>query len=262
MENYDFWNILFSGKCNARCPYCIGEKLGEKYPWNLDIFPPKNLEDFIALIKKYSIKEIIFTWTDTDPLLYHYQKELLEILREQTPDTRISVHTNWFLILRQLATFNLYDKATLSVPSFDEAIFQTMMGTKQKVLDLQSIWEATNIPLKVSRIVSETNNTLKETSDYLENISKTRVRRIAFRKLASDTSLWKKEEKILEKLWAHYTCDYRWNPIYRLWETEITLWSFTKTTSDSINLFSDGSISTTYLLEENKKIFENKNFAL
>ncbi len=254
MKNYDFWNILFSGKCNARCPYCIGWKLQEKYPWNLDIFPPKNLENFIALVKKYAIEEIIFTGTDTDPLLYHYQKELLEILREQTPNTRISVHTNWFLILRQLSTFHLYDKATLSLPSFDENIFQTMMGTKQKVLDLQSISEATNIPLKVSRIVSEANNSLEETNHYLENISRTRVRRIAFRKLASDTSSWEKEVEILKHLWAHYTWDYRWNPVYRLWEKEITLWSFTKTTSDSINLFSDGSISNEYLIENNWQI--------
>ena len=253
MKNYDFWNILFSGKCNARCPYCIGWKLEEKHPWNLDIIPPKNLENFIALVKKHAIQEIICTGTDTDPLLYHYQKELLEIFRKETPNTKISVHTNWFLILRQLSTFNLYDKATISLPSFNETTFQTMMGTKQKVLDLQGISEATNIPLKVSRIVSEMNNTWEETSDYLENISRTKIRRIAFRKLASDTSSWEKEVEILENLWARYHWEYRGNPIYTFWDIEITLWSFTKTTSNSINLFSDGSISTTYLLKENKK---------
>jgi molybdenum cofactor biosynthesis enzyme MoaA len=197
--SYDFANILFSGKCNARCPYCIGWKLGQKYPWNLDIFPPKNLENFMELIRKYVIKEIIFTGTDTDPLLYHYQKELLEILREKVQNTKVSVHTNWFLILRQLSTFHLYDKATLSLPSFDEAIFQSMMGTKQKVIDLERISKETDIPLKVSRIVNPENNTLAETEKYLEHIGKTRITRIAFRKLANDTSSWQKEEEILQK---------------------------------------------------------------
>jgi hypothetical protein len=102
--------------------------------------------------------------------------------------------------LRQLSTFHLYDKATLSLPSFDENIFQIMMGTKQKVLDLEKISEETNIPLKISRIVSEINSTLEETSRYLENISRTRIRRIAFRKLANDTSSWQKEEEILQKI--------------------------------------------------------------
>jgi hypothetical protein len=46
------------------------------------------------LIRKYTIKEIIFTGTDTDPLLYHYQKELLGILRKEATNTKIAVHTN------------------------------------------------------------------------------------------------------------------------------------------------------------------------
>lgn len=164
------------------------------------MFPLKNLETFIGLIKEHSIKEIILTGTNTDPLLYRHQKNLLKILRENIQNIQISVHTNGFLILKQLSTFEMYDKCTLSLPSFSEDIFQIMMGTKQRVLNLKTISEQTSIALKVSRIVDNTNNTLKETNNYLEHISKTRIKRIAFRKIADDESSWENVIKILEAL--------------------------------------------------------------
>ena len=71
--SYDFANILFSGKCNAQCPYCIGSKLEKQYPSNLDLYPLPGIEKLIALVKNYAIPEIICTGTTTDPLLYRNQ---------------------------------------------------------------------------------------------------------------------------------------------------------------------------------------------
>ena len=59
--SFDFANIIFSGKCNAKCPYCIGQQLEKKYDSNLDIYPLKGMDTFVELVKKYNIPEVIFT---------------------------------------------------------------------------------------------------------------------------------------------------------------------------------------------------------
>ncbi|HRP70832.1 MAG TPA: hypothetical protein PLY93_15010, partial [Turneriella sp.] len=43
---------------------------------------------------------------------------------------------------------------------------------------------------------------------------------------------------------------YRRKPVYRIHGMEVTWWNFSTTTSRSINLFSDGTISENYLLTE------------
>ena len=71
--SYDFANVLFSGKCNAQCPYCIGDHLNTKYVSNLNMYPLPGIEALISAVKEYKIPEIIFTGTTTDPLLYRHQ---------------------------------------------------------------------------------------------------------------------------------------------------------------------------------------------
>lgn len=252
-SQFDFANILFSWNCNAKCPYCIGHRLENDYPGNLDSFPLENFDVFLHLVQKYKIPEIIFTGTTTDPLLYRHQEKLLDIFKQETPRVRRAIHTNGFLILKKLDVFNRYTKCTLSLPSFREDIFHIMMGTKQAVPDIKEISLQSGIPIKVSRIVSETNNSQAETSHFIETLSDTKISRVAFRKLAGDMSPWDDTIEQLEKLWAIYVWEYRDNSIYTLWDIEITLWSFDATSSRSLNLFSSGHISHEYLLSKSEK---------
>jgi len=251
--SYDFANILFSGKCNAKCPYCIGQKLETLYPGNLNTFPLKNFDKFLDLISLHNIPEVIFTWTTTDPLLYRYQNELLDVLDNHVPQTRKSIHTNGFLIMRKLEEFNRYTKCALSVPSFSPEVFRVMMWTKQAIPNIQDISQNSDIPIKISRIVDVNNNTFAETESFINNLEDTKVKRVAFRKLFWDLTIWDDTIWYLEQIWAQYTWEYRWNPIYTIGGIEITLWSFDNTDSKSINLFSNGYISDRYLLSESKK---------
>ena len=250
-SSYDFANILFSGKCNAGCPYCIGQRLTEKYPSNLDTYPLPWVVSLISMVKEYSIPEIIFTGTTTDPLLYRHQKELQEYIHNEVPSVRRAIHTNGFLILKRLEEFHGYTKCTLSIPSFQKKIFRIMMWTVQSVPDITAIMQVSNIPIKVSRIVDETNNTLEDTHHYLETCSRIGVKRVVFRKLFGDLSSWDYTKSFIETCWGSILWEYRWNPVYVIWDMEITLWSFDNTQSKSINLFSDGAISDEYLLEKN-----------
>lgn len=251
-ENYDFANILFSWNCNAKCPYCIGQKLETLYPGNLDTFPLRNFDAFLKLIQEHSIPEVIFTGTTTDPLLYRHQNALLDIFEAETPETRRAIHTNGFLLLKRLDVFQRYTKCTLSLPSFNQEIFSIMMGTKQSVPNIQAISQSSSIPIKVSRIVDPTNDFIQETEHFLETLSRTKVTRVAFRKLAGDMSSWDDTITQLEELWAKNIGKYKNNSIYKIHGIEITLWSFDTTDARSINLFSNGYISHEYLLAQSK----------
>lgn len=247
LSSYDFANILFSGKCNAKCPYCIGNSISQV--WNLDDFPLKNFDTFLHEVNEKKIWEIIFTGTNTDPLLYRHQQALVEDIRTRCGSwVRLALHSNGFLLEREPSLLRLYDKCTLSIPSFDPDTFSELMGTKQKVLDLIKITENTSNPIKLSRIVTERNNTFDDTKLYLKMAMENNIKRIAFRKVFWEFFSWHKTIDFLEKMEAVYTWEFRSNPVYMWNNIEITLWSFDNTTSKSINLFSDGRISGEYLI--------------
>jgi tRNA A37 methylthiotransferase MiaB len=97
-KRFEFGNILFGGPCNQKCYFCIGHQLDESLtPNNLRTFPPKNIEKFIERMQESNTKKIIFTGTRTDPQLYKYEKQLVELLREKLPGVHISIHTNGVL---------------------------------------------------------------------------------------------------------------------------------------------------------------------
>src|SRR3989338_2271517 len=102
---YDYANLLFSGKsCNARCYQCIGNHPDLIHlPWNLDVFPPKNIELLIDKVNEHKIKDFAFTGTNVDPQLYKYELELISFMRERLKtDANLSLHTNGLLALRKI----------------------------------------------------------------------------------------------------------------------------------------------------------------
>ena len=126
----DFANILFSGRCNARCPFCIGRQLDPRLNVdNLDQYPPRNLSRFLEMIRQQNVRQVVLTGTNTDPQLYRYEESLLAFLRGALPaETRFSLHTNGRLALRKIRVFNAYDRVSLSIPSFDPEIYRQVMG--------------------------------------------------------------------------------------------------------------------------------------
>jgi pyruvate-formate lyase-activating enzyme len=244
---YDFANILFAGPCNRFCPWCIGKKLPERVNFsNLGVRPLRNLEGFIARVNEERVPEVVFTGTTTDPHLYRYEGELLEELRLRLhPEARISIHTNGVLTLAKLSIFNLYDRATISFPSFDSATYETLMGSRH-VPDLAGILERATIPVKVSAVVNEHHEPGVE--EFLERCRGIGVRRLVLRRLLGDTRPWP------SFLGLHPAGQYRGNPVMGFSGMEVTLWSFEASTCRSLNLFADGTLGTSYLLTETPEL--------
>lgn len=243
MPQHDFANILFAGPCNRFCPFCIGKEVpAHRNTENLDVFPPRNWETFVAEVHRYGIREIVFTGTTTDPHLYRHEEKLITRVRTDIPSARISIHTNGALTLRKISTFNLYDRACISFPSFNTATYAKMMGVA-KVPDLEMILAKSEIPVKVSSVVNEHN--IAEVDAHLRRLAALGVKRIVLRRLFGDTRPW----SVLSDLTpVRY---YRENPVYEYaGKLEVTWWNFNTTTSRSINLFADGTIGSSYLLTQ------------
>jgi molybdenum cofactor biosynthesis enzyme MoaA len=245
---FDFANLLFAGPCNARCYFCIGNRLDPIIRHNnLELFPPRNLQAFVVLIQRYKIKQVVLTGTNTDPQLYRYEAALLTHLREQLPPgTSISLHTNGRLALRKIDTFNQYDRAAISIPTFDPFVYHQMMGVPGPPA-LSGILERSKIPIKISCLVSSENK--GRIIHFLQTCLEIGIRRVVLRKLFGETRSW--EQLIpLRDLPLTLKSIYRSNPVYDLKGMEVTCWDFQRSASRSLNLFASGLISSNYRLKD------------
>jgi MoaA/NifB/PqqE/SkfB family radical SAM enzyme len=240
LRTVDFANILFAGPCNRFCPFCIGKELAENINANnLDIFPPLGWQAFVAEVKRLQISEIVFTGTTTDPHLYRHEEQLIDLVRGDLPQAKISIHTNGAMSLKKIDIFNRYDRACISLPSLNPQTYARMMGVA-KVPDLKKIIEASEIPVKVSCIINEHN--VDEVDLFLKQLSALGVKRVVLRRLFGDISPWK---VLSDKVPVRF---YRKNPVYNVDGLEVTWWNFDESASSSINLFANGTLSKEYLL--------------
>ena len=186
---FDFANILLSGKCNARCPFCIGRQVdGRLNHANLDEYPPRNLDQFIELIKQQGIRQLVVTGTNTDPQLYLHEARLLEHLRRTLPvGVQIALHTNGRMALRKMEVFNLYDRVAISLPSFDQQTYRRMMGVAG-VPSLDEIMALAKIHLKISCVVTDEN--AAEIGGFLERCREIGICRVVLRKLYGEKRSW------------------------------------------------------------------------
>ncbi len=239
---YDFANILFAGPCNLHCPHCIGRQLDPALsPDNLDEFPPRNLDTFIEELRRHEVHQVVLTGTTTDPQLYRHEVRLIAHLRNALPGVQLALHTNGQRALSKIQAWNLYDRVTLSFPSFDPAVYEQMTGSR-RVPNLAAILARSRIPVKVSCLVDEPN--ASSLADLLSGCHTAGVRRLVLRRLYGDRRRWALPPILVP------TGSYRGNAVYDFHGMEVTWWEFESTTSTSLNLFSNGLISSEYLLAQ------------
>jgi len=238
---YDFANILFSGPCNQRCPYCVGHEVRtELRRNNLTAFPIPGIDRFIDLVNTYTIPNVILTGTDSDPLLYKYDRELVHLLRQRLhSNAQLSVHTNGVLALTKIQVLNMCDRVSISFPSFNQKTFYKMTGTRN-MPDLAEIVRQSRVPVKVSCVVDRHN--AGEILEFMDRLISIGVRRLAFRKL------FRAQHDLISLDHLPIITVYRQNPVYSYKGLEVAYWDFDRASSTSINLFGDGTISDSYLL--------------
>ena len=230
---YDYASVLFSGRCNARCPTCIG-KLPEftDVPENLSLKNLKGLEEFIGKCEGKNIRYVSLSGINADPQQYQFEQDLIDKLRARVPDTVLSLHTNGRLALQKSKEFNYYDRATLSFASFNPEIYRAIMGVEQ--VDIEKIVRSSAIPIKFSMLLTKHNR--DEVRDYIQKTKKLGVDRIAIRKLVGREKEFDvlTEETPVKNIFG--------NPVYQIGGVEVTVWDYSDSEVKGLYLFPDGSL--------------------
>ena len=246
----DFANILLSGRCNLRCPHCVGRLLpqGEGQD-NLDRFPLAGLDGFCAALRDAGVTQVALTGTNTDPLLYAHHRRLLAHLRDQVPGARLSLHTNGVLALAKMEIINSYDRVCVSLPSLRATTCKEMTG-RARALDLPALVRRCRVPLKLSTLVTRANVT--EVPGIVARCRDLGLRRMVLRKLylsgdgLASREPWEQIQRWLSRFPRRGT--FGGNPVLDADGVELTLWDFERTKLRCLSLFSHGSMGTEYEL--------------
>lgn len=143
---------------------------------NLDTWPMLGIEGFVQECQQRNITEINLTGTNTEPLLFKHHDKFVTFLRESIPDVKLGIRTNGALILKSPETWKLYDKASITFPSFDNDIYQKQMG-RGVPPNLEAILELDGpSPIKINIVLGDENR--QDVFDTLD-----RLARLGFKKV-------------------------------------------------------------------------------
>lgn len=255
-QKYSFANINLIGKCNADCYFCLGKDIGDVLAkqnqmsthfslWN-------NLDKYLNLCKQYGIKKIYLTGENTDPLIYKYLGELIDYV--QSKDFNVGIRNNGYLALKQIEHINrCKDEIGYSVNAISAKANQHVMG-RPDIPDWKSIIPITNNP-RTSIIVSRYNE--NEFFDIVKFLSQfDNIRYIQARCIVSETRNEQmiEDQEVFERLHKNVAKNYQLvdtfhgASIYEIHGKKVSFWRNWNTNINSMNYFSDGTISESYFI--------------
>lgn len=248
--NHWFGNIHLSGPCNRKCVFCIGQHMMALDPYNnLDVWPLVNIDQFVAECAKHNINEINLTGSNTDPLLYKHIFELREYLDKRVPNLKFGLRTNGADLQKFTSNIEAFDKLSISITSFNPDIYKATMGVG-KPPDLKELtrWvEDKDVKINIVLCPEVFENyvgynwrdtDLFKTLKYIAkfpNIVKINVRRAYGQPALQNPFANFQPEKYVFG-----------NPSYNIYGLQVTIWDVHYTEVESVNLYANGIVSTTY----------------
>lgn len=215
---------------------------------NLDFWPLQNFDEFIRQCKEKDVSEVNITGTNTDPLLFTHTLELREALDEAFPELLFGLRTNGVLALARPDLWALYNKASITVCSFDPDVYKKMMG-RGKAPDIAKILQQSehmksvklNVVLGPENTAGRTHSDEADVYNTLRVASDLGVKRVNLREPYGQPHvgdpLKGKYEQIKTTLGM---------PTYKFGNTEVTWWDVHYVEVESVNLYASGKVSVTY----------------
>ena len=253
-----FANINLLGKCNVDCYFCLGkdipELLNKHNQLNIHFLQWKNFKKFLEICKSHNISKLYITGQNTDSLLYKYLDELIDYLHEK--NFKVGIRTNGYLALKKINTINKCDCSVgYSIHSLNPETNYKIMKRKD-IPDWNTIISKTKNP-RIAIVVNRYN--YNEFFNILEFLSKFKnIKYIQARRISTDTrSDFLKEDAIIyEKLYNYVSKTYKRLPDFyeaqrfEIFGMEVCFWRTVKTSVNSFNYFTDGTISKEYFVVE------------
>lgn len=263
-----FANIHLSGPCNRACPFCIGQHMMSLDPYNnLDTWPLQNFDEFIRQCKEKNVSEVNITGTNTDPLLFTHTMELREALDNAFPDLLFGLRTNGVLALARPDLWALYDKASITVCSFNADVYKKMMG-RGKAPDIAKILKQSehmksvklNVVLGPENTAGRTHSDDADVYNTLRIASELGVKRVNLREPYGQPHVGDPLQGRYEQIKTTLGM-----PTYQFGNTEVTWWDVHYVEVESVNLYASGKVSVTYPItlghdDVTGKVEDQKNF--
>jgi len=236
-----FGNIHLSGPCNRSCYFCIGQHMMALDKENNLNQIPKNIGKFLRECMDRNVREICMTGTNTDPLLYKKTFELLDYIRYiMNNKVPLAIRTNAVLYDRN--TFGSYDKASITICSFDPEIYVKMMGSG-KPPDLATILSNhPNMDIKINVVMGPENVGGGDIFKTLETLQGMNGRRGNLREPYGQPHIGDP----LAKSPATYVKQVLGMPSYDWGGLSVTYWDVHYVEVESVNLYANGKVSITY----------------
>lgn len=261
--NYTFANINLLGKCNAKCYFCLGEDIPEllrKHDNTKQHFLNwLNFDKFVNRCIDLNINKIYLTGQNTDSLLYKYRYELFEYLRAF--GFTVGLRTNGYLAAQNLQLFNLCKNSIgLSIHSLRPDVnFQIMK--RRDIPDWDTLIPQIANP-RVAIVVNRYNK--DEFFDILQYLSKFKnIKYVQARRISTDTryEMFKEDLAVYEDLFDRvqrewkdqYLGDFYHAQQYNMYGLQVNFWRTVQTSVNSINYFTDGTLSDNYFVVEGYK---------
>lgn len=261
-DKYTFANINLLGKCNANCYFCLGKDIPELLNKHNQIHTHfsqwKNFEKFLNQCKLNNINKLYLTGQNTDALCYDFFEELVIFLKSK--GFKVGIRTNGYLIEKNInAIRNLNDEIGLSIHTLNA-------DTNLKIMGINKIVNWVNIIPKIKtedntvRVAIVINRYNKDEIipliAYLSQFKE--IQYIQARRISTDTRYeeLKEDIKVYENLYQSViktfpVCDNFYNAQrVNMFGKEVCWWRTVETTANSLNYFTDGTISDNYFVVE------------
>ena len=263
-----YGEILLLGKCNCKCFYCLSNEMNKlkqdnENQLNIHFSIWKNFNKYINILKENNIDKIFISSVVSEPMMYKYLDELIDLLKEN--GFKVGIRTNGYFALEKFnLLLKLDEEISFSLNSLNDYTCNKICGNKSpnfyEILNKLSDY---NKKCRISIVINKYNEF--EIMSIIKYLSKFNcVSYIQLRKVYKyndsdysfdDVSFNNVKGYIInnfEKVDNYFESD-----IYDIYGVKVSLWNnvFSKKSIQSYNYFTNGDISTSNLLVP---AYENK----
>lgn len=258
-----FANINLLGKCNAQCFFCLGKDIPELLDKHNQLRTSfrrwLNLDTFLQQCYDANINKIYLTGQNTDPLLYDSLGALLIYLQNDW-GFNVGIRTNGYLAEEKMwALLQCREEIGLSIHSISPMTTKMILG-RADIPNWETIiraLQAGGIPHRVSVVINRCNK--HEFWDLMRFLAQFKLPYVQIRKVSTDTRTTELQPDIdaYESLYTEVSRMFSlkkrlWEDaeVYDIFGVETCWWRTVKTSINSWNYFTDGTISQEYFIVE------------
>ena len=260
----DYSEILFVGKCNFNCFYCLGHEMHKSTMCNtLNTHFQKwpNFDKWLNSLKANNVRTIYLSSTNSEPLLYAYLSELIDFL--QDIGFNVGIRTN--ASLDTTVCNKCKEEISLSLQSLNPETFKKITGVMLTFDFIENLKKITSDNVRVSIVVNRYNK--NEIFDMINKLKDLNIRYVQLRQCYKyyETDIQPDIDafnKIRSKLTSFPIKGYfNESVIYDVDRLSVSVWEtvFKKESISSSNYWTNGIVTENNLLVEG---YENERTRL